>query len=124
MDAQNPQPSQTEIEYLMSRTTHLLSRARHHLDEGLLPEAMVLFLEAAQSEEQVTNFLEATGSPPIDVVISLVSAASCYMKAEHYRAANRLFERALQKAPTPELLRKIAKLKRSCVRAQKKEVRR
>ena len=114
-----PFPDSDEIDKLAAKKTNLLWQARRKMDEGLIAEAKVLYEETAQYEEQLAHLLEVT-SPPVDVVISLASAASCYMKAEHYGLALKLFDRALQKDITPELRRELEKLKRKCLRAQKK----
>jgi hypothetical protein len=114
-----PFPDNNEIDKLAAKKTNLLWRARRKMDEGLVAEARILYEETAQYEEQLARLLEVT-APPVDVVISLASAASCYMKAEKYELACQLLDRARQKDITPELRRELEKLKRKCLRAQKK----
>ncbi|MBI1923193.1 hypothetical protein HYR99_02970 [Candidatus Poribacteria bacterium] len=114
-----PFPDSNKVDKLAAKKTNLLWQARRKMDEGLIAEAKVLYEETAQYEEQLARLLEVA-APPVDVVISLASAASCYMKAEQYELASQLFDRALLKDITPELRRELEKLKRKCLQAQKK----
>ncbi|MBI1927461.1 hypothetical protein HYR99_24875 [Candidatus Poribacteria bacterium] len=108
-----------EIDKLAAKKTNLLWRARHKMDEGLVSQASALYEETASLEEVIAQWLETQGDAS-DAVIHWSSAASCYMKAEKYELALKLFDRALLKDITPELRRELEKLKRKCLRAKKK----
>jgi len=81
---------------------------------GKKEEAKSLFLEATQKEEQIVKMLEVDGRYE-DAIVNLLSAASCYMKAQRYGKAKDLIGEALAKPITEAWRQEVLKLKEKCL---------
>jgi len=112
-------PFSDEIRQLISSKTNLLLRARFRKSAGDYEEAKKLFEEVAQKEELIGQLLEDSGNGE-NAVIHLVSAASCYVKAEKYDSADTLLNLILSKSTTAALHHEIQPLLEECYIGKKK----
>lgn len=104
-----------ELRKLIGKKSSILLYADAYMSSGREEEAKSLLLEAAMKEEQIVKMLEADERHE-DAIVNLVSAASCYVKAEWYGKAKDLLDEALAIPITEAWRQEVLKLKEKCLR--------
>jgi len=103
-----------ELRKLIGKKSSILLYADAYMSSGRQEEAKSLFLDAAMKEEQIVKMLGTDGRHE-DAIVNLVSAASCYMKAEQYGKAKDLLDEALDRPITEAWRQEVLKLKEKCL---------
>jgi hypothetical protein len=107
MKHKNPKPAEAGLQALTRQKSGRLLQARFLEAVGRAEEAAALYKEAAQDEEKIAAQLKKSGHE-VEAAVNLVSAASCWRKANHQVRAIRLLDKVLATQGIPGALRREA----------------
>ena len=111
------------LDDMLGKTSWLVSHAMALTPTGKSEEAAAAWLRAAEREEQAACLLEAEGHE-LEAAVHHVSAASCYVRVEHYVHAVALLRSALSFALRPAYRREVEKLLQDWLPKAQRQLRR